>query len=92
MGAGQRPDDTDIRANGRDASSRRHNVIVTLNDEQMAAAEGWRSAHGISDRAEALGELVRLGLLGEIAKIYRLVGVNRSRDARERGDTDRPQP
>ena len=35
-------------------------------------------AHGIDDQSEALGELVRLGLLGEIAKIYRLVSENRT--------------
>lgn len=64
---------------GHDASpgtqrvERRYRVLVTLNDEQMAAAEGWRSAHGIADQAEAFGELIRLGLLSEIAKIYQLV-------------------
>ena len=90
MGPGERPDETDLRAKpDGDASGRRYNVLVTLNHEQMAAAEGWRSAHGITDRAEALGELVRLGLLGEIAKIYRLVGVNRSRDMPDDGESDR---
>lgn len=58
-------------------TERRYSVLVALNDEQMAAAEGWRSAHGIADQAEALGELIRLGLLSEIAKIYRLVSDNR---------------
>ena len=57
---------------------KRHRVTVALNDEQMAAVEGWRTAHGISDQADALGELVRLALLGEIAKIYRLVSDSRS--------------
>ena len=61
----------------KERSGRRFNVVVTLNDEQMAAAEGWRSAHGISNQSEALGELSRLGLLSEIAKIYRLVCDNR---------------
>jgi hypothetical protein len=59
-------------------AEKRHRVMVALNDEQMAAVEGWRMAHGISDQADALGELVRLALLGEIAKIYRLVSDNRS--------------
>lgn len=58
-------------------SARRYNVLVELDYEQMAAAEGWRMAHGIPSQAEALGELVRIGLLGEIAKIYRLVSDNR---------------
>jgi hypothetical protein len=55
-----------------------HRVIVKLTNEQLAAAEGWRSAHGIEEQSEALGELVRLGLLSEIAKIYRLVSDNRN--------------
>lgn len=61
----------------RETQKRRHSVLVVLNDEQMAAAEGWRSAHGIADQAEAFGELIRLGLLSEIAKIYRLVSDKR---------------
>lgn len=68
--------------------TRRHMVVVSLNDEQMAAAEGWRNAHGMSDQAEALGELVRLGLLSEIAKIYRLVSDSRE-DASSRGRNGR---
>jgi len=57
----------------RDPARSRHCVLVALSDEQYAAAEAWRSANGIDDRSEALGELVRLGLLSEIAKIYRHV-------------------
>lgn len=49
-----------------------HKVVVTLTDEQLAAAEGWRSARGIPERSEALGELIRLGLLSEISRVYRL--------------------
>jgi hypothetical protein len=56
----------------------RHHVIVTLNNEQLAAVEGWRLAHGIAEQSDALGELVRLGLLSEIAKIFRLVSENRA--------------
>jgi hypothetical protein len=59
-------------------TSRRYNVVVALNCEQMAAAEGWRSAHGIEDQAEALGELIKLGLLSEVAKIYKLVSEKRT--------------
>ena len=57
---------------------KRHHVVVALNDEQMAATEGWRTAHHIADQSEALGELIRIGLLSEIAKIYRLVSDRRS--------------
>ncbi len=50
-----------------------HRVEVLLDDEQFAAVEGWRSANLIPTRPEALCELVRLGLLSEIAKIHQLV-------------------
>ena len=81
----------------RPKKDKRYNVLVALDDEQMAAAEGWRSAHGISNQAEALGELIRLGLLSEIAKIYRLVADNRSPAATRSGLAKRkpghkPQP
>jgi hypothetical protein len=78
MGAGDLPDHDDEMSGSHRDTSQRYNVIVTLNHEQMAAAEGWRAAHGIESRAEALGELVRLGLLGEVAKIYRLIGGSRA--------------
>lgn len=73
------------------ANDRSHTILVALNDEQMAAVEGWRAAHGISDRPEALGQLIQLGLLSEIAKIYRLVSENRtptSRRPRKRQRSD----
>ncbi len=70
---------------GETRTARRYSVMVALNYEQMAAAEGWRAAHGISDQAEALGELIRLGLLSEVAKIYRLVCDNRGPDSRQHG-------
>ncbi|WP_224405597.1 hypothetical protein [Afifella sp. IM 167] len=57
----------------RERSKQRHCLVVALSDEQYAAAEAWRSANGIEDPSEALGELVRLGLLSEIARIYRHV-------------------
>ncbi len=44
---------------------------VRLNDEELAAVEGWRQANMFGSRAEALRELVRLGLLSEIGRIYR---------------------
>ncbi len=61
----------------RESSARRHRVLAKLSDEQMAAAEGWRLAHGITEQSDALGELIRLGLLSEITKIYKLVSDNR---------------
>lgn len=57
----------------RDRTARRHCMLVKLTDEQMAAAEGWRTAHGIAEQSEALTELIRIGLLSEIARVFRLV-------------------
>ncbi len=83
---GELPEDHPAEEKDREQrSKRRYRVLVTLNYEQMAAAEGWRAAHGISDQAEALGELIRLGLLSEVAKIYRLVSENRASVPRRQG-------
>ncbi len=48
-------------------------VEVTFTEEQYAALEGWRSANRVGERSEAVRELVRIGLLAEIARVYRLV-------------------
>lgn len=44
---------------------------VRLSEEELAAVEGWRQANMFASRADALRELVRLGLLSEIGRIYR---------------------
>lgn len=75
---------TDRGSTGPQQQTARHRVIVTLTDEHIAAVEGWRMAHGMIGQSEALGELVRLGLLSEIAKIFRLVSENRN-SASDRG-------
>ena len=62
----------DREANGASPSQ----VLVTIDDELLAAVEGWRQAHAL-DQPEAIGQLIRLGLLSEIAKIYRLVSDKR---------------
>lgn len=86
MAIGERPEDHPPEGNDKEKrSKRRYRVLVTLNHEQLAAAEGWRAAHGISDQADALGELIRLGLLSEVAKIYRLVCDNRAPTPRRQG-------
>ncbi len=75
-----------------DPSAGRHRVVVSLTEEQMAAAEGWRLANGIAEQSEALGELIRLGLLSEIAKVYHLVTGDKETDHQEiddRADDDR---
>lgn len=73
--------DPHIGLRGQDKRSHRHHAVVTLNDEQLAAVEGWRTAHGIAAQSDALSELVRIGLLAEIAKIFRLVSDNRASPA-----------
>lgn len=86
MAIGELPEDHPAEEKARKPkTSRRYRVLVTLNYEQLAAAEGWRAAHGIPDQAEALGELIRLGLLSEVAKIYRLVCDNRASTPRRQG-------
>lgn len=66
-------DDSETTGGERSRSRGGHLVLVSLNDEQYAAVEGWRAARGIDNQPEALGELVRIGLLSEIAKIFRFV-------------------
>ncbi|NMG41857.1 hypothetical protein GRZ55_21735 [Chelativorans sp. ZYF759] len=46
---------------------------ISLEGEQLAAVDGWRFANRIDSREEALQELVRIGLLSEIGRVYRLV-------------------
>ena len=65
-------DPTNIAADG----STTHRILVSVSDELLAAVEGWRQVHGV-DQSEAVGTLVRLGLLSEIAKIYRFVSEKR---------------
>lgn len=61
------------RANGLDVGNGQRRVEVTLTEEQFAALEGWRSANRVGDRSEAVRELVRIGLLSEIGRVYRLI-------------------
>ena len=69
--------DTDQDGALGERRDRRHRVVVALTDEQIGAVEGWRLAHGYADQSAAVGELVRLGLLSEIATIFRLVSQHR---------------
>lgn len=60
------------RADAGFSFAARRRIEVTLNDEVMAAVEGWRQAHGVNDPSDAVGELVLLGLMSEIGRIYRM--------------------
>ncbi len=48
-------------------------VKVSFSGELGEAVEGWRVANGLASRSDAVKELVRLGLLSEIAKVYGMV-------------------
>ncbi len=54
-----------------------HSFAVTLDPEEHAAIEGWRQANNISTLSEAARVLLRLGLLGEISKVYGVVSAVR---------------
>ena len=46
---------------------------VTLNNEELAAVEGWRQANNLPTTESALRELVRLGLLSDLSQAYDVV-------------------
>ncbi|CAN0473302.1 unnamed protein product, partial [Phaeothamnion confervicola] len=48
-------------------------INVSLALEELAAVEGWRAANLIASMPDAVRELVRIGLLSEIAKVHQLV-------------------
>ena len=45
-------------------------IEVPLTDEELAAVEGWRKANALSSVESAARQLIRLGLLSEIGRIY----------------------
>lgn len=55
-------------------------VAVVLTGEQAAAVEGWRVANRIESQPDAVRELVRIGLLSEIGRIYRMISGGRDAD------------
>ncbi len=46
-------------------------ISIDLTDEELAAVEGWRKANRYASIEQASRELLRLGLLSEIARTYR---------------------
>ena len=70
------------KTNGADGTHRKpaggdRELTLTLNTEETAALEGWRMANNIGSPDEAARELLRLGLLSEISKVYGLVSAIR---------------
>ncbi|MEL7468898.1 MAG: hypothetical protein AAFN27_10620 [Pseudomonadota bacterium] len=51
-------------------------IVVPLNAEELAAVEGWRRANELDSQETAIRQLVRLGLLNEISRIYQSVTSN----------------
>ena len=54
-------------------SSANDPINISLPYEELAAVEGWRAANLIASLPDAVRELVRIGLLSEIAKVHQLV-------------------
>lgn len=48
-------------------------ITVPLNEEEVAAVDGWRHANRINSRSAAIRQLIRLGLLSEVGRIYQSV-------------------
>ena len=48
-------------------------VTVPLNEEELAAIDGWQHANRVKSRPAAIRQLIRLGLLSEIGRIYQSV-------------------
>ncbi|MEM8842249.1 MAG: hypothetical protein AAGD47_10785 [Pseudomonadota bacterium] len=46
-------------------------IELPLTEEELAAVDGWQLANELASRETALRQLVRLGLLSEIGRIYR---------------------
>lgn len=64
---------SDLRDKFGNGEGHKINVSVTLTGEQAAAVEGWRAANRLESQADAVRELVRIGLLTEIGRIYRRI-------------------
>jgi hypothetical protein len=74
-----------VRGVVRDSDGQTVSASIVLTGEQAAAVEGWRVANHIDSQSEALRELVRIGLLSEIGRIYRMISGVRGPD--DMGDT-----
>lgn len=62
-----------------EASGHLYTATVELSASELAAVEAWREANRIGNQREALRELIKYGLLGEIRRIYQSSERNRDR-------------
>ncbi|MEM7055985.1 MAG: hypothetical protein AAF557_00215 [Pseudomonadota bacterium] len=46
-------------------------IEVPLTEEELAAVVGWQKANDLASRETAVRQLVRLGLLSEIGRVFR---------------------
>ncbi|MEM7746656.1 MAG: hypothetical protein AAF346_00275 [Pseudomonadota bacterium] len=56
-----------------------YTATVELSASELAAVEAWREANRVGNQREALRELIKYGLLGEIRRIYQSSERNRDR-------------
>lgn len=52
-------------------------LSLPLDNEELAAVEAWRASNQIASLSDAVRELVRLGLLSEVAKVHSIVSAVR---------------
>lgn len=80
--SGEKDSDGRLIRNGAGASNDAGaiKVALVLTGEQAAAVEGWRVANRIESHPEAVRELVRIGLLSEIGRIYRMISGGRDHE------------
>ena len=53
-------------------------VVIALDEEEVAAVEGWRQANLFTSQSDAVRALLRLGLVSEIARTYRSLTLPRN--------------
>lgn len=53
---------------------------VAFSDDELAAIEAWRQANDFDSQAIATRQLVRLGLLSEIGRVYRTIAPQDDQD------------
>lgn len=62
-----------VRLNSDSESSTFEHYSVILKSDELEAVEGWRSANNVNSIGQALRELVRIGLLSELAETHELI-------------------
>lgn len=66
-------EDTGVLMNDESQQIGAKRIEIPLSDEEISAVDGWRKANGVGSREAAVRQLLRLGLLSEIGRIYQSV-------------------